>query len=811
VARGGLRWSDRLEDYRTEVLGLVKAQQVKNAVIVPTGAKGGFVAKRASMAAGRDAWLQEGIASYKIYIQALLDISDNLIDGEVVPPIDVVRRDGDDPYLVVAADKGTATFSDIANELSAANNFWLGDAFASGGGHGYDHKGMGITARGAWVAVQRHFREIGKDVQTEDFSVVGIGDMGGDVFGNGMLLSEHIQLVAAFNHLHIFVDPNPDAARTFGERQRLFETPRSTWNDFDKSLMSEGSAIYSRSAKSLRLTPEIKARFDIEEDDVSPVQLMTALLKSRVDLIWNGGIGTYVKSSSENNAEVGDRANDGLRVDGKALRCQVFGEGGNLGMTQRGRIEFCLKGGLCNTDFIDNAAGVDCSDHEVNIKILLNQLVVNGELSVDERNSFLVSMTDSVSELVLHNNVRQTQAISLALHRSDQQYAEYQRFMAWLESQGKLDRELEFLPTDDQLTDRLNRQQPVWTRPELAVLTCYSKVMLKEALLEADLLSDPVLASSVGRAFPPALVERYGTEVSEHQLRQEIASTQLANDLVDRVGFAFFFRQMEFTGGSAGDVIRAYTIVMGTLNINGLWEQIEQADLPAKVQLELLHILIRLARRTTRWVLRNRRLNINCTEMIEQFSQPMQDLLWHLPELHEAEWTNLWLAEKQVLSDLGVENQLAGRLAASDSMFMSMGIVDTALHLNQPIHQVAELNFKLGEYLSLDWFMAQIVDLQPHNRWQDLAREAYVDDLEGQRRRLSACLLKASTVADTGLLLSNWQAQHPQLIRRWKSMVKDLRHSGTPDFAMISVALRELLSLVQSSVDAALETDSVND
>ena len=538
---------------------------------------------------------------------------------------------------------------------------------------------------------------------------------------------------------------------------------------------------------------------------------MTALLKSRVDLIWNGGIGTYVKSSSENNAEVGDRANDGLRVDGKALRCQVFGEGGNLGMTQRGRIEFCLKGGLCNTDFIDNAAGVDCSDHEVNIKILLNQLVVNGELSVDERNSFLVSMTDSVSELVLHNNVRQTQAISLALHRSDEQYAEYQRFMAWLESQGKLDRELEFLPTDDQLTDRLNRQQPVWTRPELAVLTCYSKVMLKEALLEADLLSDPVLASSVGRAFPPALVERYGTEVSEHQLRQEIASTQLANDLVDRVGFAFFFRQMEFTGGSAGDVIRAYTIVMGTLNINGLWEQIEQADLPAKVQLELLHILIRLARRTTRWVLRNRRLNINCTEMIEQFSQPMQDLLWHLPELHEAEWTNLWLAEKQVLSDLGVENQLAGRLAASDSMFMSMGIVDTALHLNQPIHQVAELNFKLGEYLSLDWFMAQIVDLQPHNRWQDLAREAYVDDLEGQRRRLTACLLKASTVADMGLLLSNWQAQHPQLIGRWKSMVKDLRRSGTPDFAMISVALRELLSLVQSSVDAALETDSVND
>ena len=801
VARGGLRWSDRLEDYRTEVLGLVKAQQVKNAVIVPTGAKGGFVAKQASLAAGRDAWLQEGIASYMLYIQALLDITDNIIEGKIVPPVDVVRRDGDDPYLVVAADKGTATFSDIANEISHANNFWLGDAFASGGGNGYDHKAMGITARGAWVAVQRHFREIGIDIQQQDFTVIGVGDMGGDVFGNGMLLSEHIRLVSAFNHLHIFVDPNPDAASTFVERQRLFDTPRSSWDDFDRGLMSEGSAIYSRDSKSLTITPQIKQRFAIEQDEMTPTELINAILKSPVDLIWNGGIGTYVKASSENNAEVGDRANDALRVNGRDLRCKVFGEGGNLGMTQRGRIEFCLKGGLCNTDFIDNAAGVDCSDHEVNIKILLNQLLLNGHLGVAERNQFLESMTDTVAELVLHNNLRQTQAISLAQHRSDLQHAEYQRFMAWLESSGKLDRELEFLPTDDQLSERINRHKPSWTRPELAVLVCYSKVMLKEALVVADLLSEPFLAASVERAFPPALVARYPDEVANHQLRQEIVATQLANDMVDRVGFSFFFRQMESTGASAGDVIRAYSIAMNILGLHQLWDNIENSDLPATVQLDLLHILIRLTRRTTRWLLRNRRHNLNCSEIVGQFTAPMHLLLQQLPELHEVEWIKLWSAEKANITGLGVDDLLASRLAASDSMFICLGVVDTALDLGKPVQQVAKLYFKLGEFLSLDWFMAQIVALNPGNRWQDLARESYVDDLEGQRRRLTANLMGDLVGDDIQLLVEGWQQQQAPLIERWKFMIKDLRHGPTPDFAMISVALRELLDLAQASID----------
>jgi glutamate dehydrogenase len=801
VARGGLRWSDRIEDYRTEVLGLVKAQQVKNAVIVPTGAKGGFVAKQANPAAGREAFVQEGIASYMLYVQALLDISDNMVDEQLVPPLEVVRRDGDDPYLVVAADKGTATFSDTANEISEANNFWLGDAFASGGGNGYDHKGMGITARGAWVAVQRHFHEIGVDIQTEDFSVVGIGDMGGDVFGNGMLLSEHIQLVAAFNHLHIFVDPSPDARATFVERQRLFDTPRTTWEDFNEDLMSEGSAVYSRNAKSLTLTPEIKNRFAIDADELTPTELINHILKAPVDLIWNGGIGTYIKSSSENNSEVGDRANDGLRVDGRELQCKVVGEGGNLGMTQRGRVEFCLRGGLCNTDFIDNAAGVDCSDHEVNIKILLNKQVAAGNIDVEERNILLESMTEDVASLVLDNNLRQTKSISLAMARSQQHHSEYQRYLSWLEQEDQLDRDLEFLPSDEQLTDRINRHQPSWTRPELSVLICYSKVLLKEALAGSDLLSDPWLASAVTNYFPKALVSQFGEAVEAHSLANEIAINQVVNDLVNRVGFSFFFRQMESTGSSAEDVIRAYTVVIEVLGLKRLWQQIEEHNprLPAATELELLHILVRLARRATRWFLRNHRLSLDCASLIADYGSPTQTLLAELPRLQKDQWKTLWSDERDELTDMGVELKLAEQLAANDSMFMSMGVVQTALQLETPVQKVAEVYFDLGEFLSLDWFMAQIVDLQPDSRWQDLARETYVDDLESQRRRLTACLCKRESNGTSAM--NKWQAEQKELIHRWKLMIKDLRKVPQSDFAMISVALRELLNLVQASVD----------
>ena len=802
VARGGLRWSDRLEDYRTEVLGLVKAQQVKNAVIVPTGAKGGFVAKKLSTTASREAFLQEGIACYQLYIQALLDISDNLNDGEIIVPRDVICRDSEDPYLVVAADKGTATFSDIANDISEANDFWLGDAFASGGGNGYDHKGMGITARGAWVAVQRHFYELGIDTQSENFTVVGIGDMAGDVFGNGMLLSRHIQLVAAFNHQHIFVDPDPNVASSYAERERLFQMPRSSWDDYDKSLLSRGGAIFSRASKSITLTPEIMQRFCIPETDVAPSQLINYLLKAQVDLIWNGGIGTYVKASSENNADVGDRANDNLRVDGRELQCRVFGEGGNLGMTQKARVEYCLNDGRCNSDFIDNAAGVDCSDHEVNIKILLNSQVDAGNLSMPDRNDLLADMTDQVAELVLENNRRQTQSISLALVKSKQHHSEYQRFLVWLEEADKLDRDLEHLPSDEQLIDRINRQQPSWTRPELAVLVCYSKVVLKEALTDADLLSDRWLAQEVSDYFPSQLVSRFGEAVKQHPLANDIAINQLANDLVNRVGFTFFFRQAESTGASVTDVVKAYIVVCQVLGIKSLWQQIESHSprLPADVELEMLHVLVRLTRRATRWVLRNHRLNLDCEMLINQYAEPVEIFLSELPTLQKDQWKALWQQESDDIMTLGVNRALSERLACSDSMFISMGVVSIALSLRVSVQTVAEAFFRLGEYLSLDWFMAAIVELQPENRWQDLARETYVDDLESQRRRLTAALCRLGMSKANSMEI--WQQQQQDLIRRWHLMVADLRNAPNPDFAMISVALKELFNLVMASVDS---------
>ncbi|MEK1905400.1 MAG: NAD-glutamate dehydrogenase, partial [Pseudomonas sp.] len=520
VARGGLRWSDREEDFRTEVLGLVKAQQVKNAVIVPMGAKGGFIPRKMPVGANRDEVLAEGIACYRIFISGLLDITDNLKDGAVVPPANVVRHDPDDPYLVVAADKGTATFSDIANGIALDYGFWLGDAFASGGSAGYDHKGMGITAKGGWVSVQRHFRERGIDVQKDLTTVIGIGDMAGDVFGNGLLLSDKLQMVAAFNHMHIFIDPNPDAAKSFVERQRLFDLPRSSWADYDAKLISAGGGIFLRSAKSIAISPEMQARFDISADKLAPTELLNALLKAPVDLLWNGGIGTYVKSSKESHADVGDKANDGLRVNGCELRAKVVGEGGNLGMTQLGRVEYGLSGGASNTDFIDNAGGVDCSDHEVNIKILLGEIVGAGDMTGKQRNKLLAEMTDAVGALVLGNNYKQTQALSLAERRARERLAEYKRLMAALEAAGKLDRALEFLPSDDELNERAANGRGL-TRPELSVLISYSKIDLKEALLKSLVPDDDYLAREMETAFPAQLSKKFAEPMRRHRLKRE--------------------------------------------------------------------------------------------------------------------------------------------------------------------------------------------------------------------------------------------------------------------------------------------------
>lgn len=593
AARGGLRWSDRHEDFRTEVLGLVKAQQVKNAVIVPVGAKGGFICKQMPTNPDREAFMAEGIACYKTFISSLLDVTDNLINGEVVPPQRLVRQDGDDTYLVVAADKGTATFSDLANGIAADYNFWLGDAFASGGSAGYDHKKMGITASGAWVNVQRHFRELGINVQEETFSVVGIGDMGGDVFGNGMLQSDKILLTAAFNHLHIFVDPNPaDSVASFNERQRLFNLPRSSWADYKAELISAGGGIFSRDAKSINISPEMQARFAITQDKLAPTELISALLKSPVDLIWNGGIGTYVKGSEESHAQVGDKANDCLRIDGGQLRCRVVGEGGNLGFTQLGRIDAALAGVRINADFIDNAGGVNCSDHEVNIKILLQEVMQAGDLTLKQRNELLVEMTDDISRLVLRDNYTQSQALAIAEMASRKDLAPFENLINQLEAEGKLNRELEYLPSSFELEERAANKTGL-TRPELAIVLAYAKADVKKQILDSDLPEDPWLAKAMKRAFPEVLVERYPTELANHRLKRELVATMLVNQLVDHLGITFVHHLQATSDLSISDIIRGYAASRDIFNLEATWQAINDLDyqVDASLQLELMQQL----------------------------------------------------------------------------------------------------------------------------------------------------------------------------------------------------------------------------
>src|SRR3954454_8848246 len=599
VARGGLRWSDRREDFRTEILGLMKAQMVKNAVIVPVGAKGGFVVKR-----GGDSVVE----CYTTFLSGLLDITDTISGEDVVPPAHVVRADGDDPYLVVAADKGTATFSDIANGVSEKYGFWLGDAFASGGSVGYDHKAMGITARSAWVSVQRHFRELGVDVQAEDFTVCGVGDMSGDVFGNGMLLSEHIRLLAAFDHRHVFLDPSPaDPAASHAERRRLFELPRSTWADYSTELISEGGGVFARSAKSIEITPQVREALAVDAERLTPSELMQAILKAPVDLLWNGGIGTYVKASSETHADVGDKANDAIRVNGRDLRARVVGEGGNLGCTQRGRIEFALNGGRINTDAIDNAGGVNCSDHEVNIKILLDSVVDAGDMTVKQRNALLAEMTDAVAERVLRGSYSQTQALSLARFQAPAMLDVHDRFMRELEAAGRLARAIEALPDADVVAER--RQAGLGLmQPELAVVLAYSKITLYASLLEGDLPDDPALEVDLARYFPAPLPERFADEIARHRLRREIIATRVANDMVDRAGTTFMFRLREDTGATHADIARASLVAREVFDMRSLWADIEALDgkVAADKQLEMMLSVRRMVERATRWLLRTR-------------------------------------------------------------------------------------------------------------------------------------------------------------------------------------------------------------
>ncbi|MFC5698646.1 NAD-glutamate dehydrogenase [Pseudomonas sp. GCM10022186] len=800
VARGGLRWSDREEDFRTEVLGLVKAQQVKNAVIVPMGAKGGFIPRRLPVGGSRDEVQAEAIACYRLFISGLLDVTDNLKEGKVVPPANVVRHDPDDPYLVVAADKGTATFSDIANGIAQEYGFWLGDAFASGGSAGYDHKGMGITAKGGWVSVQRHFRERGIDVQKDHFTVIGIGDMAGDVFGNGMLLSDKLQLVAAFNHMHIFIDPNPDAASSFHERQRLFNLPRSSWADYDAKLISEGGGIFLRSAKSITISPQMQQRFEIEADKLTPTELLHALLKAPVDLLWNGGIGTYVKASSESHADVGDKANDALRVDGRELRAKVVGEGGNLGMTQLGRVEYCLNGGASNTDFIDNAGGVDCSDHEVNIKILLNEIVGAGDMTGKQRNKLLAEMTDDVGNLVLGNNYKQTQALSLAQRRAREKIGEYKRLIAALEAAGKLDRGLEFLPSDEELNERIAGGQGL-TRPELSVLISYSKIDLKESLLKSLVPDDDYLAQEMETAFPARLAETFGESMRRHRLKREIISTQIANDLVNHMGITFVQRLKESTGMSAANVAGAYVVVRDVFRLPHWWQQIEALDykVPAELQLTLMDELMRLGRRATRWFLRSRREDQNAARDVNHFGPRVEALAGRLDELLEGPSREQWLARYQSYVETGAPEDLARVVAGTTHLYTLLPIIEASDVTGKDTTEVATAYFAVGGALDLSWYLQQITSLPVENNWQALAREAFRDDLDWQQRAITISVLQMNEgPADIEERVAYWLDQHRALVERWKAMLVELRATTTTDYAMYAVANRELMDLAQS-------------
>jgi glutamate dehydrogenase len=798
VARGGLRWSDRREDFRTEVLGLVKAQQVKNSVIVPVGAKGGFVCKQLPNGTRQEIF-EAGKECYRTFIRALLDITDNIVNGEIVPPVDVVRLDEDDAYLVVAADKGTATFSDVANGISDEYNFWLGDAFASGGSVGYDHKAMGITARGAWESVKRHFREMDIDCQSTDFTCIAIGDMAGDVFGNGMLLSKHICLQAAFNHMHIFIDPTPDSAKSHAERERLFNLPGCSWEDYNKKLISAGGGIFSRHVKSIALTPQIKKMLGTQKQSLSPNDLIQAILRMEVDLLWNGGIGTYVKSSKETHLEVGDRANDALRINGCELQAKVVGEGGNLGFTQLGRIEFAAKGGRINTDAIDNAGGVDCSDNEVNIKILLNSLVQNGDLTVKQRNKLLYDMTDAVGDLVIEDCYRQTHSLSITAMRGVNQLKEQVRFIQELERTGKLDRALEFIPDEEEIAHRLSKNIGL-TRPELSVLLAYSKMVLKEDLVHPEITDNPYHNQLLINAFPQLLQDKYQEQMQQHPLRAEIIATKLANKIGNDMGFNFVNRMREETGATVIEIANSYTMACAVFELEEFWKKIEVLNnkIPTAIQTEMLFQYRRTVRRATRWFLRHRNKSLSITQSIALFKPTFAIMSEKLNSFiidREAEEL------KRVEGDLiaaGVPTDIAVRISQLSTIFSALDITEIAEEDGRDVELVANLYFKLGVRLELHWFLDQITRQPVGNHWQALARASFREELDWQQRSLTSVVLHCDCTAkeeDIDNMLDTWVETNSQPLERWKHLLSDFKVGQTHEFAKFSVALRELMLL----------------
>jgi glutamate dehydrogenase len=802
VARGGLRWSDRREDFRTEILGLAKAQEVKNAVIVPSGAKGGFVCKQLPDPADREAHFAEVRGCYQQFIRALLDVTDNIKAGQVIPPERVVRLDGDDPYLVVAADKGTATFSDTANEIALDRGFWLGDAFASGGSAGYDHKKMGITARGAWESVTFHFATLGVDIATTNFTVAGIGDMSGDVFGNGMLLSEHIQLVAAFDHRHIFIDPDPDAALSFAERRRLFDLPRSSWADYDSALISAGGGIWPRTAKSVPVSPQAAAVLGLDSGTMalSPDQLITAILLAPVDLLWNGGIGTYVKATGQSNADVGDRSNDAVRVDGAALRCKVIGEGGNLGLTQEARIEYALAGGLVNTDFIDNSAGVDTSDHEVNIKILLDEAVRDEKMTTDDRDDLMAAMTDEVGQLVLGHNYHQNRALAAARAQAGQMLHVHARYIRKLERDGRVKRRLDVLPADKEIAERRSASGGL-TLPEFSVLLAHTKIAAAQDVLASEVPDDPYLKRVLTSYFPVPLRERFAERMESHRLHREIITTSVVNDMVDRAGITFAFRLNEETGASVPEITEAWLVARNVFGMASFWDQVRALDGQVEISAQILALLEgrKLTERAARWLLHFRRPPFDIQATIDYFAEGVLSVAAGLPKL----LVGLDLAgfdeRHDIFAGLGIPHHLAHWIAAMVPAYSAFDIVDIASQVGRGIDETAEVYFDLADRLQISRLRDRITALPREDRWGTMARNALRDDLYTAHAALAKDVLTVTASGTPEQRLGVWVARNESAVTRATQTLVEIWESDAFNVSTLSVAVRAIRTLVSTS------------
>jgi glutamate dehydrogenase len=805
VSRGGIRWSDRREDFRTEVLGLMKAQTVKNSVIIPSGAKGGFVLKALPEQASREMVQLEVIACYKSFIRGLLDITDNIKNNKIIHPENVVCYDDDDPYLVVAADKGTATFSDTANGISKEYDFWLGDAFASGGSAGYDHKKMGITARGAWESIKRHFREIDINIEKTTFTVVGIGDMSGDVFGNGAIYTPNMKLIAAFDHRDIFIDPTPNAEKTYAERLRLFELPTSSWQDFNAKLISAGGGVFKRSSKSITITPEMKKALGIQEAALTPNALIRAILCAPVDLLFNGGIGTYVKASYESHADVGDKTNEFCRINGIDLRCRVVGEGGNLGFTQLGRIEYALQGGLIYTDFIDNSAGVDCSDHEVNIKILLNKQVREKKLTEAERNKLLKKMTSDVSKLVLRDNYNQALVLGFSALHSVSYTNLYENFIKDLEASKSINRTVEFLPQDKIISER-QAAGLGFTRPELAVLLAYAKIHIKSEILKSNIPEDAYFNDIIQTAFPTLLWKEYRSELEKHSLKREIIATQLSNQAINYMGITFAYRLQAETNASIADIVRAHAVAMDVYQAAGFSRLIESLDfkVPVSIQYDLLHHIRRLMNLATRWFLRNNRLTGDISKVVAHYRDGVNRLEKIVPTLMSGA-TKVYLKSitEQFIKS-GLRDVDAEAIAVSRAMYTALNIIEVATIHKFDLIKTARVYFDVGGKFNLVWFRDQIANDSREGHWNTLARLSLRDELDSLQRQLTIVIMKSNKKeSDPVKLIDDWRSKQANAIERWEKILHTLLGSANIDYVVFFITLRELEDLIQGSLMVA--------